>query len=316
MAYVPNSGSVVAFQDDPSKLQASVTGIVGIRGNPSISGTVNVGNLPTNQNVSGSVVAFQGTTPWTINSVYGNIGGSVVAFQGGTQITSLVSTVPSSVIVGASIFGLAPVNVTNTNINVSGSVVSFPQGAIITSLVSTVPSSVIVGASIFGLAPVNVTNTNLNVSGSVAAFQAGTQITSLVSTVPSSVIVGASVFGALPPVTIAGSVATVRSPFATEFRYFGSIVSGSVTLVAGSVSGKRHYVTDFRFFNTGSVSTLITFQDGSTSILGFTGAPAGGGSNYPGATVPDRTAPSQDLAFKMGSMTSVLYATINGFTDN
>lgn len=148
MAYFPPTGSTVAFQDDPSKLQASITGVVNLRGNPSVSGTVNIGNFPTTQNVSGSVLSF----------------------QSGTQISSLVSTVPSSVIVGASIFGLPPVNVTNTNLNVGGSVLTFQAGTNIASLVSTVPSSVIVGASIFGLAPVNVTNTNVNVGGSVVTF--------------------------------------------------------------------------------------------------------------------------------------------------
>lgn len=106
-------------------------------------------------------------------------------------------------------------------------------------------------------------------------------------------------------------------PFAadeTTFRYSGSIVSGSVTLIAPSVIGKRNYITDFRFSNTGSVTTLITFQDGSTSIIGYTIAPAGGGSNWPGVNVPERTATSQDLAFKMATMSSVLYATINGYT--
>lgn len=123
------SGSVVAFQGTPEwTVKSSIAG-----GIFPISGSVAVGNFPTNQNVSGSVVAFQGAG-WS---------GSVAAVQVGTRVTSLVSTVPSSVIVGASIFGQLPAGTA-----MLGSVVAY-QGAV------------------------------WNVAGSVAAFQAGTQITSI-----------------------------------------------------------------------------------------------------------------------------------------
>lgn len=65
---------------------------------PSVSGTVQVGNFPTNQNVSGSVVAFvSGTVPV-------NTAGSVVAFQGTSpwvvnfQNSSILAQPVSSVI--------------------------------------------------------------------------------------------------------------------------------------------------------------------------------------------------------------------------
>lgn len=50
----------------------SISGAVTIVGNPSISGTVNIGTMP----------------------------GSVVAFQGGTQVSSVVSSTPSSLLTG------------------------------------------------------------------------------------------------------------------------------------------------------------------------------------------------------------------------
>ncbi len=62
----------------------SVSGTINIAGNPSISGTVNIEVMP------GSVVAFQGTIPWAISSVYGNISGSVATIQTGTVIVSVV----------------------------------------------------------------------------------------------------------------------------------------------------------------------------------------------------------------------------------
>lgn len=76
----------------PVNVVGSVYGTVAITGNPSISGTVNIGIIP------GSVVAFQGTTPWIIGSIYGNVSGSVVA------------------------------TISNTNVNVSGSVAAFQAG--------------------------------------------------------------------------------------------------------------------------------------------------------------------------------------------
>lgn len=94
MAFIPQSGSVVAFQSNPSVLQvlATVTNPVTVS---SISGTigasiiglppVNVTNFPANQSVSGTL---------TVNN------GSVVAFQGGTQITSISGTVVVQSIVG------------------------------------------------------------------------------------------------------------------------------------------------------------------------------------------------------------------------
>lgn len=291
--------------------------------NTSVSGTVGasviglapvaVSNFPANQSVSGAIT--QGTTPWITNFQNSSIvafqlAGSVLATSAtvnpaanqsvsGTVnvgnfpgITSLVSTVPSSVIVGASIFGLPPVNVTNfpTTQNVSGSVVAFgfPTNQSVSGAVSI--SNLPANQSVSGAVSVSNFPTTQNVSGSVVAFQGTT------------------------PWNIAGSVISVIKVPGTEFRYQGSLVSGSVTLIAASVTSKQHYITDFKFANSGSVATLITFQDGSTSILGYTIAPAGGGSNYPGATVPDRTAVAQDLVFKIAPSPSILYATISGYT--
>ena len=113
---------------------------------------------------------------------------------------------------------------------------------------------------------------------------------------------------------------TIIKPFAADdsatFTYQGSIVSGSVTLIRASTIGLRSYITDFWIANTNtvsSVSTLVTFQDGSTSIIGRTIAPAGGGSNAPGIAIPMKTNPSQDLAFVLSPAASILYVTVNGY---
>src|SRR4051812_27609494 len=53
-------------------------------------------------------VVFSGASSISGTVDIGTIPGSVVAFQGGVYRTSIVSTVPSSVLVGASIFGQLP----------------------------------------------------------------------------------------------------------------------------------------------------------------------------------------------------------------
>lgn len=191
-----------------------------------------VAGTPTDANKGNAAGATQRVVLATDSNAT-SISGRIEALQQGTWNntqaglvhTSLVSTVPSSVIVGASIFGQLPAGTaplgsvatlqgTNpwavTNV---GSIITLNKSSVITvskdssvfavqsgtwnntqagtvhtSLVSTVPSSVIVGASIFGLPPVNVTNTNLNVGGSVVGFQGGTWNNTQAGTVFSSVV--------------------------------------------------------------------------------------------------------------------------------
>lgn len=340
MAYFPPTGSIVTYQITPSS---------------NLGGASIFGQLPAGTAPLGSVATLQGTNPWIVTgSVQGfpttqNISGSVVSYPLGTIITSLVSTIPSSVIVGASIFGLPPVNVTNTNLNVGGSVIAFEGagwsgsvaatqiGTRITSVVSTVPSSVIVGTSIFGQLPAGTAplgsvavlqGTNpWNIAGSVAAFQAGTLITSISGAVggSSSIYVMrndaiASFLGAdltVRPAIGDSAGRVITKPFTSDdgtlIEYQGSVVSTSVTLIRASAIGLRNYVTDFLISNTGTVPTLVTFQDGSTSILARTISPAAGGSNASGINIPFKSARSQDLAFQAGTAVSVLYLTVRGY---
>ncbi len=348
---------------------ASVIGLtpVAVTNTPSISGTVQVGNFPTTQNVSGSVVTA----------------------QSGTVISSLVSTVPSSVIVGASIFGQLPagtavlgsiaalqgtnpwittfsnpsiyalqlagsvlatsatVNAGNSSVmllngaNVIGSVTAL-QGTLpwtISSVYGNISGSVVAfqGAGWSGSVAATVTNTNLNVSGSVVGFQGGAWAASMVGAPVTSVggtqantDIGIRTFGFRND-TVASIVANDKTytlhstdsagrnltkPFAADENRLDtatSVVSTSVTALFSSVVGLRNYVTDIMVANTGSVATLVTFKDGSTSILGYTIAPAGGGSNINGMAFPLRTAPAQDFTFVAATSSSVLYVTAKGY---
>lgn len=247
--------------------------------NQSVSGTVNVGNLPANQSVSGAVSVSNFPTTQ-------NISGSVAAWLQSTNasVITVGTSVPNQSVsgtVGASIIGTVPIT---------------QSGLRITSVISSTPSSMLVGASIIGLTPVNITNTNINVSGSVVAFQGGTQITSI------SGIIQASVHGA-----VSFSPASVVSGHA-------SINGGQSVLVLQSVSGLYNYVTDFTISNTGAATTLVTFTDSDGSILGKTIAPAGGGSNATGLSAPMRTLQTNKaVCVSVATATSTLHIWMGGY---
>lgn len=327
---------------------------------------VNVTNFPTTQNVSGSVAAWLQSTNASIITVGGasgnssvqvlnfpsnqSVSGTVGTTQTGTVITSIVSTVPSSVIVGASIFGLPPVNVTNfpTTQNVSGSVAAWLQStnaSVITVGTAAANQSVsgTVGASVIGTVPVT---------------QSGTNITSIVSTVPSSVIVGTSIFGQLPGGTaVLGSVATLQGtnpwvivgsvygsgsvvafqggtnitsisgiPQASVHGFVGftpaSILSGhaslngaaSVQVLAAPGTGLYNYITDFSLANTGAATTLVTFTDGDGSIMGKAIAPTGGGAIATAISSPMKTLQTNKVVNVVAATaTSVLHAWVGGY---
>lgn len=446
---------VIASNQTP----VSVAGTVNIAGNPSISGTVNVGNLPTTQNVSGSVVAFQGTSPWLItgsvqatvntgnssvqlltgSAVIGSVatylqssGGSVISIGqgsiatviiGGSILTSSTANQSVSGTVGASIIGQLPAGTAplgsiatlqgtnpwivtgSVQAAVSGSVMAYQLAGSILATSATVSMS---NSSVMLLNSANVIGSVTALQGtnpwittfsnsSVVAFQlAGSVLATsvTVNTGNSSVMLlnGANVIGSVTALqgttpwlissvygNISGSVVssqgtnpwvigsivgtyaedaghtdadkgvfalgvrndavssmtsaerdygahaidaagrTITVPFAGQqaciISYTGSVVSGSVTLIQASVIGSRNYITDYWVANTGSVANLITFQGGDTSVVGYTIAPATGGSNAVGIAVPLRTTLSQDLAFKASGTTisSIIYLTVKGY---
>lgn len=217
-------------------------------GNQSVSGTTGasiVGQLPGGTALVGSIVTLQGTSPWVINgSVSGtvNIGtipGSVLSFQAGTQVTSVVGSIPSSLLTG------------------------------------------------------NYGHRN----DAVASYLGGNLSWTPIAT------------------DSAGRILT-KAEAAEEARiegYSSTVNTSQTTLVAAAGAGLRNYITDAWFFNTGAAATLITFKDGAGSILGYTGAPAGSGSNLPGLVTPIRTGANATFDFQASTGTSILYATVKGY---
>lgn len=276
------------------------------------------------------------TSVWGVNpdnSANVSVVGVVSAQQSGTVISSLVSTVPSSVIVGASVFGNVGISGT-PNVNTAGSVVAFQGGAWTASLVSATPSSVIVGASIFGLPPVNVTNTNLNVGGSVVAFISGTpnvntagSVVAFQGTSPWAVTNAGSIItvwqnSSVLAVPVGSVIAVVQGSVAQGVFSSPSVVQGtadlrvvqggSVAALASPGAGIRTYVTAVQISNFGSSSVLVKISDNTTSTLGWTIAPAGGGSNY---NPLYRSAAASPITASINATASVLVS-MQGYTSS
>jgi hypothetical protein len=242
----------VTIASDSSGKIATITSIVGT---PSISGTVNVGNLPTTQNISGSVAAWLQSSNASVITV-----GSPVANQ--------------------SVSGTVNVGNFPTNQNVSGSVIAFPVGnqsvsgtVVATQLAGSVLAvsgsfapaanqsvSGTVGASVIGHAPVVI------VGGSIAASMTPPANQSVSGTVQ------VDVRGSVATVIIGGSVATGNSSvqvlnFPANQSVSGNVgISGNVTVVSSIAGGI--------FPISGSVGAVITNTNINVggSVVAFQGS--------------------------------------------
>lgn len=169
-----------------------------------------------------------------------------------------------------------------------------------------------------------------NVSGSVLAQQIGTVISSVVNSIPSSLLAGnygfrndsvSSFLGgnlSWNQMSTDSAGRTLTKPFAPEesrIEGYVTLTSTSVTnLVAAAGAGLRNYITDLWIANTGASATLVTFSsNGGNSILGYTIAPAGSGSNLPGLTTPIMTPANETFSIQPATATSTLYVTVKGF---
>lgn len=240
MAYIPNSNSVVAFQSDATKLNATafqqagsvlaVSGsfsggnssvqIVGQTPPASVSG---VGTFNVNPVGNGSVIAtlinssvtaLQGTNPWTTQPT----SGSVFAYQAPGSIMAVSATVNTGNSSVQLVGGTAMV----------GSVAAY-QGATAPWRVELTSGSVITtgGNSSVTLQPSN------NVIGSVAVLQ-GTNpwVIGNSSVQVNNIVTGNSSVYLIPGVGVLGSVATLQgtNPWIVQ------LTSGSVITTGGNSS--------------------------------------------------------------------------------
>ena len=249
----------------------------------SVSGTVGasiIGTVPVTQ--SGTVISsISGSVD------IGVIPGSVVAFQGGIRATSIVSTIPSSVIVGASIFGQLPagtapigsvatlqgtnpwiVNFQNSSIigiN-AGSVVAISQGSVIT--VAQANSIVGTYAEDAGHTP-----------GDKGVFSLGVRndtMSSVTSADGDYSQIGVGPMGE----TIVANAPITKWVQGTASMLGGTPVNGgSVTVIAAQGSSVFTYITGIQIANPSANNVFLRFEGATSSTIGFTIVPANGGSN-------------------------------------
>lgn len=319
----------------PATAVASVDGALVVGLHPSSP-------LPSGSNVIGSVAAYQGASPW-------NIAGSVAAFQAGTRITSLVSTIPSSVIVGSSIFGQLPAGTapigsvaTLQGTNpwfvqpTSGSVISNQGGAWSTSVMTNVITSIATAGAVMGSVAalqatnpwiVNFQNSSIIAinAGSVVAVPVGSVITvnqgssilavpvgSVITVLQSPSIVGsysvaatyaatqkaiatmgirndtmASIASAdlgytLQAIGPAGETVVANAPITKWVQGTISVLNQfgtSVVTIAAQGSSIFTYITGIQIANMSASSVLVTLSGATSSVVGYSIAPPGGGSN-------------------------------------
>ncbi len=93
-----------------------------------------------------------------------------------------------------------------------------------------------------------------------------------------------------------------------------STSNAAVVVIPADSTGQRLYITSIQISNTGPTTSLITFTDGASgAILGYTIAPAGGGSNpvyLDGALI---TSPSQGFYFTPASASTTIYCSAQGY---
>ena len=228
--------------------------------------------------------------------------GSVAAvIVGGSIAASFTPPANQSVsgTTGASIIGWVPVQVSNTSVITvwqNSSVIAVPTGnqsvsgtvnAVVTGTVATLD---------------NHSEDAANVSGDIGSFALGVRNDTLASVTGSD--------GDYTQITVgpAGENITANAPLTkwvqgtADFRQGNT--GASIVVIAAQGASIFTYITAVQVANMGSASVLVTLA-GTGSTLGYTIAPAGGGSNiyYPNAL---KTPANATFAASISGISSVL----------
>jgi len=249
----------------------SVSGTVGA----SIIGTISAGTQYAENaviaSVTGTAVIFrsnvststlsvvESTNPLPIRgSISGTVGSSVIGtvpvVQSGTVISSLVSTVPSSVLVGASIIGTVPV---------------VQSGTVLTSVSGTVVVQSIVGTYAEDAA---------HTTGASGLFVLGVRNDAMPSITSANLDYSPIAVG---PV---GEVLTANAPLTRWVQGTASMLTGtpvnggSVTVIAAQGSSIFTYITSGQVANASANNVYLTFYGATSSIVGYLPVPANSGA--------------------------------------
>lgn len=287
-----NIGSVITPMPVVFSGTASVSGTlnigstIAIGNTPSVSGTVDIGNIP-RVSVHGAVSIAGGTVgvtqvgAWTTSVV------GAVSIVGGTVGVTQVGAWTHSVVGAVSIVG-GFVGVTQVGVWAT-SVVGGPLN--IGSILSTYAED------------------TAHSDGNAGLFTLGVRNDKVASFVSANLD--------YTPIAVDAAGRNITKPFAPDHAStFGvGSVNGaaSVILMSAPGTGLKNYLTDFTVANTGATTTLIRITAGGASVLGYTIAPAGGGSNMIGLASPISAPPNSPINFAADTASSVVYGTAYGY---
>ena len=163
----------------------------------------------------------------------------------------------------------------------------------------TIPANVTVTGSV--TVPAATVNAATITGGTVTALPSGT------TTVTGTVSIGAAtVSGA---VTVSGGVAI--TPHANAFTASGVTTgTGAVTLQGAGGAGVKNYVTGMQVWNSGTVQSVLTFDDGSS----FTMVAQAGVTRPIQFDPPLATAANAALTFTPATGVSSIGVNVQGYT--
>lgn len=348
MAYVPNSGSVVAFQSNPSSLLvgASIIGAVPVNGNVFVAGSV-AGIINT---INSSIAVNLQSTNASIITVGGGTTGnsSVTAYQGGAWSTSVtggyVNVIGSVLAVGSitALQGTNPWIIGNSSVTtiqgttpwVVGSVITTAQGSVATAIINISASiatnlqssnaSVIVtgnmNASVLALQGTlpwviqSVVGTyaedSAHTSGSSGLFMLGVRNDTMSSVTSTDLDYSPWTTG---PV---GEGIVANSPITAWVQANTSMMANvSVQALAAQGASVFTYVTGVQVTNVSPNNVYLTFTGGlggKSSVLGYAPAPANGGAVF---TLPNawKTGQNSGVSASVSGVASI-FISLQGFT--
>lgn len=314
----------------PWVITGSVQGSFSPSGNQSVSGTVQVdvrgsvatviigGSIATattnssvmllnGANAIGSVTALQGTNPWTVvSSISGGIfpiAGSVAATIVGTPNVNTAGSV-------VAFQGTNPWIETFSN----SSILAVPVGSVVTVFQSSSILAVPVGSIVAVVQASSIVGTYAEdaaaATGDKGVFVLGVRNDTMASV--------SSADGDYTQFTVGptGEMLTANSPITKWVSGTASMLGGvpmtcSVTVIAAQGASIFTYITGVQVANLGSASVLVSFGAATSSLIGYTIAPAGGGSNI---TFPNALKTNANAAFSASiSGTASIYVAAQGF---
>lgn len=252
------------------------------------------GNLNVNISGQGSVMAvIPGSviTVWKDSSVIAIATGSVVAIPTGVQSVAGAVNVSGSVLLGSS-------NASVITVWQNSSVITIPQGfpsvlSYLPSIVGATSESTVdtasklannsAGALFVNTFPFvfNGTTWNKQYGNSSVGAQVSTGIRNdtLSSIYGSDNIPYRAAFGPAGEQIVANAPLTKWIQGTADMRGGAAASGGSVAVIAAQGASIFSYITSFQVANFGPSSVLVTFSGATSSVIGYTIAPAGGGSN-------------------------------------